>query len=350
METSYAIQIENSDGYSQRVLTLEDYERRLSDLIITTKKSWIMIFRIMDEVRSKSLHRVRGLTFTKWLTTFAVKAHIHSSYLWKIKKAGEILSKYKNIESDIGNLYKISPEAIITCDKVASERSDDLRSKDEITLDLLNQSLCGDVKINSLKEELKEKKTSDKELLPKKHIIKNCSSTKTLISALSSQEWFLKYIHMDNTALNDKSSKKKFFKQSYRLFSEFAVETGSTEKPRRLDALIVEDYTSPESLSIHGIEIKMNKNDLISDKKIGEYSEFCDYFWLAIPKNLVDIAKSYIPEIYGLIIFSYYYAPSLIDTKSKTIIDTTIAVLRDPKKLNPSMKEQAFMKIVKKLM
>lgn len=51
-------------------------------------------------------------------------------------------------------------------------------------------------------------------------------------------------------------------------------------------------------------EIKANKNDLLSDKKMAEYTPFCDYFWLAVPKSLIESAKSVISKGWGIIAIS----------------------------------------------
>ena len=92
--------------------------------------------------------------------------------------------------------------------------------------------------------------------------------------------------------------KRKYFKSSfeqnkYRIFTEFPVYVGTSRKSRRMDMLLVENImTDVWDLNLHCIEIKVSKSDLLNDMKYTEYAEFVDFMWLAVPDDLVEIAKS----------------------------------------------------------
>ena len=51
----------------------------------------------------------------------------------------------------------------------------------------------------------------------------------------------------------------------------------------KIDVLIAETITETERdhVTLRGIEIKVNLNDLKSDHKMAEYTDFVDYFYIA---------------------------------------------------------------------
>lgn len=55
-------------------------------------------------------------------------------------------------------------------------------------------------------------------------------------------------------------------------------------------------------VNIHCIENEVSKNDLIRDHKMGEYAEYGDYFWLCIPKELLEIAQKYVAKGWGILL------------------------------------------------
>lgn len=92
----------------------------------------------------------------------------------------------------------------------------------------------------------------------------------------------------------------------YHVYPELPVHSGTSIHARRMDECILENLTDEHALSnhinIHCIENKVSKNDLIKDKKMGEYAQYGDYFWLCVPKELVEVAKGYVAEGWGIII------------------------------------------------
>lgn len=78
-----------------------------------------------------------------------------------------------------------------------------------------------------------------------------------------------------------------------------ALRTYKVEMGRK----VVENLTSKNvyKLFFHCIEIKVNEYDLRNDKKFGEYADFVDRMWLAVPIELVEIAKEVKFEGCGII-------------------------------------------------
>ena len=73
--------------------------------------------------------------------------------------------------------------------------------------------------------------------------------------------------------------------------------------------MIAETVTSTEkdSVVLRGIEIKVDKNDLEGDHKMAEYTDFCDYFYVAIPADnqlLREATESIIRPAWGIITVS----------------------------------------------
>lgn len=59
-------------------------------------------------------------------------------------------------------------------------------------------------------------------------------------------------------------------------------------------------------LNIHEIEIKVSYNNLQSDEKYTEYTDFVDYFYLAVPKEREEVAKKNKFKGCGLIVIEKY--------------------------------------------
>ena len=117
-------------------------------------------------------------------------------------------------------------------------------------------------------------------------------------------------IHSDSTYKTYQAQCRRFvdfcYTQSkYRLMTEFAVQTGTSHHARRIDALILENRTveaeKPYNLHAHAIEIKVSKHDLLSDHKMQEYTDYADFFWIAVPEELKADAESIMLNDWGLI-------------------------------------------------
>ena len=185
------------------------------------------------------------------------------------------------------------------------------------------------------KNEMSIIKTKQKQPERKKKQIKNNIKASTILSTLYEYENWL-----------GQKKVRKYFKSSYeqdkiQCFSEFPVYTGSTKKSRRIDFLAVENMTTENlwELNIHGIEIKVTESDFINDEKYTEYTEFVDYFYLAVPEELKDIALKNKFKDCGLIVISK-------DKTNKFIAK----VIEAPARLNPLRREDTLTSIALKLL
>ena len=55
------------------------------------------------------------------------------------------------------------------------------------------------------------------------------------------------------------------------------------------------------NVHIHAVEIKVSKHDLLSDHKMQEYTDYADFFWIAVPEELKADAESIMLNKWGLI-------------------------------------------------
>ena len=290
---------------------LVDIEKQLIELFISERKNWVSIYLLLKIVDEEILWRGNYNSYTQWIKEFAVRSKVHESSIWHIKKMGAVYEKYsKKMEAkgmkvdDIKNT-KVSANNLVVLEKISKyspERTEELVEKifkKEITKNDLEEiyRAVRPSKINNENNNSIAFKT-DGEIRTEK--IKNNIKASTILSTLYEYENWL-----------GQKKVRKYFKSSYeqdkiQCFSEFPVYTGSTKKSRRIDFLAVENMTTDNlwELNIHGIEIKVTESDFINDEKYTEYTEFVDYFYLAVPEELKDIALKNKFKDCGLIVIS----------------------------------------------
>lgn len=325
---------------------LVDIEKQLIELFISERKNWVSIYLLLKIVDEEILWRGNYNSYTQWIKEFAVRSKVHESSIWHIKKMGAVYEKYsKKMEAkgmkvdDIKNT-KVSANNLVVLEKISKyspERTEELVEKifkKEITKNDLEE-IYRAVRPSKISNENNNSIAfkTDGEIRTEK--IKNNIKASTILSTLYEYENWL-----------GQKKVRKYFKSSYeqdkiQCFSEFPVYTGSTKKSRRIDFLAVENMTTENlwELNIHGIEIKVTESDFINDEKYTEYTEFVDYFYLAVPEELKDIALKNKFKDCGLIVISK-------DKTNKFIAK----VIEAPARLNPLRREDTLTSIALKLL
>lgn len=307
---------------------LKKIENELSHLIDIDKRNWTHFYLLIKEVEDKELWKEKYKSFTQWVKSFCVKTKTHESIIWNRKKAGKVYETYQKVQAKKGievlpiEKANVSADSLVILDKinkydqeVASQLVDKVMNKGITKKDLRevyksirpdNPSRNPHLKQVDLSDELDEIEESQLDVLGVSDIsgslegeagssidYKNKLSraekltANEIVKTLSDIEW-----------LGEKP-KRKYFKSSfeqnkYRLFTEFPVFVGSeSRKSRRMDILLAENLTTENvwDMYLHCIEIKVSKSDLLNDQKYTEYAEFVDFMWLAVPDELVGIAK-----------------------------------------------------------
>lgn len=173
--------------------------------------------------------------------------------------------------------------------------------------DLIDKVLQGDMKRSDLKNAWQTVK-ADREASGKKSVrvnaydkesieVKTETITATdIVLALSRPNWLKNSVD---------TYTDRYMQSKYRVLTEFAVQTGTSHHARRIDALILENRTveaeKAYNVHIHAVEIKVSKHDLLSDHKMQEYTDYADFFWIAVPVELKDDALSIMLPEWGLI-------------------------------------------------
>lgn len=289
------------------MINIKAVENELIDLLTQDKKNWVHIYRLMEQVEKE--HAYTTKSFTQWVNNLADKAKVHVSVLWARKKAGSVYDSYIQRATQSGKCpkpledVKISPDNINLVSKIAGNNS---AVADELLEKVINNELHR-TDLKKAWKEVKEERVA-KGLSPTRQTrhdiepieVTNATdviSAKAILYSLENNiEWLISTI--DNY--------KDRVDHCYKILPEFAVRTGTSHHARRIDAAVFENYSiaaGSNDLKVHGIEIKVSKNDLLNDDKMAEYADYCNYFWLAIPQALIQYAESYILDTWGILVF-----------------------------------------------
>ena len=281
-------------------------ENELETLLSADKKSWVRIYELMDSVEKEKLYTEKFTSYTKWVNALADKAHVHVSLLWNRKKAGRVYAAYEERAKERGrtvpsmNAVKVSADNFNLIEKIAGNNTD-------VADELIDKVLHGDMKRSDLKNAWTTVK-ADREAAGKKSVRVNAYDkegidvkTETItaadiVLALSRPNWLKNSVD----TYSDRYTQSK-----YRVLTEFAVCTGTSRHARRIDGLVMENLTvaaeKAYNVHIHAVEIKVSKHDLLSDHKMQEYTDYADFFWIAVPEELKADAESIMLNDWGLI-------------------------------------------------
>lgn len=272
-------------------------ENELETLLSADKKSWVKIYELMQQVENEKLYQGKYRSFTAWVNELAAKSKVHVSLLWNRKKAGKVYAEYeerarkagKNVPamSDI----KVSPDNFNLVEKIAGSNTD-------VADELIGKVVSGELKRQDLKNAWATVRADEKNVRVTRHDkpAERTEITLTasdIVLALSSSDWIPENAERRISSYDHEQRK-------YRTMTEFAVQTGTSRHARRMDVLALETITDGD-ISLHGIEIKVSKSDLLNDHKMQEYTDFCDFFWIAIPDSLIEEAQSIMANGWGIL-------------------------------------------------
>lgn len=265
----------------------------------------------MNAVDTGRLYEEEGLkNFTAWVNQMADVIGCHVSLLWSRLKAGRTYSEYEKRARAAGREVPelaeapLSPDTLKLCSTVAGA--------DGAALDnLIDKSLSGSLSRKDLRVAAKAKRERAPEHVGTRHSAEadraareNGNAAPT--PALTAAEIVLAL--QTSSAWVGKADETKYIERKYHVFTEFRADTGSSRAARRFDVLAVETLTLSErdAVRLHGVEIKVSKEDLLGDHKMQEYGEFCDAFYIAVPdtEEMVEAAESIKLPAWGLLAVS----------------------------------------------
>lgn len=291
---------------ADKIDAIDAIETELESILSSDKKSWVRIYELMDTVEREKLYSDQYSSYTKWVNALADKAHVHVSLLWNRKKAGRVYASYEERANAQGKSVPAMEDIAVSADnfnlieKIAGNNTD-------VADELIDKVLQGDMKRSDLKNAWQTVK-ADREASGKKIVrvnaydkesvdVKTETITATdIVLALSRRNWLIN---------NVDTYTDRYTVSKYRVLTEFAVVTGTSHHARRIDALILENRTveaeKAYNVHIHAVEIKVSKHDLLSDHKMQEYTDYADFFWIAVPEELKADAESIMLNDWGLI-------------------------------------------------
>lgn len=370
---------------SKQYKELTKIEEQLVGIFIEEQKIWVRTYKLMQDVKEKKLYTAKGYkSFSAWMNSLSTEIlHVHVSLLWKRMKAGNLYAGHvarlaaagtNGAEVDADAVAaklaetEVSPDTLVLIDKVASGNA---KQVDE----LIAQAEAGTLTNKDLKEAwtvAKAKKQEAGQGLRKNGRAAKASSDSAdpaggsdadadagvaakkeqaaadalaaaqIAHALSDSAWL-------RTLYNYDADPRKFDKPTFKLLTEFPVYTAETRNPRRIDALICENFSvdshTQDEVKLHAIEIKVSKSDLERDAKMGDYALYADKFWLAIPsgnQELTEAAKGYLGDKWGLLIVEKNVGEDGIPTYS-------INVEKQAEQGEPQFKERALMSLARRL-
>lgn len=324
-------------------MTLKDIEMEISGCVKVDRKNWTRIYKLMEAVESEKLYLQREDTpsFTKWVNILAEELGVHVSLLWARKKAGKSYDEYARRAEQQGRRVRdledlsVSPDSINLCEKVAGKNAAEMDR-------LIDRVVAGELTRDDLRAAAKAKRSVASEagvqaMATSRHDrIEADERTETeekvtaadIVMALRRSDWL--------AITND----GRYFQHKYQHFPEFGIDTGTSTHARRMDALIAETVTAKErgEVILRGVEIKVDRHDLENDHKMAEYTDFCDYFYLAVPEGeeeMITLAESLIRPAWGIL------------TVSK---EGTIRIAKEPVKLDALMRDKTLAACLIKLM
>lgn len=291
-------------------MDLSTIEKEIQTVIEADKASWIKIYQLMSEVESEKLYENTYSSYTQWVNKIAENMHIHVSLLWRRKKAGAFYSEYlkrmqaRGKEVSFNDLEHVSPDNLVLAERIAGNNT-------AVADQLIEKIQQGELKRKDLSSALAAAKRCraekgipdpingyDKKKQQKTSEVSATKPDQKKITALDITAALEIYRHWIGEPVEKQGRVPK-----YKVFTEFGVDSPGTRNARRIDALVAETLTTkhPRQIKLHGIEIKVSRSDLEHDDKMSEYTQYIDYFWIAVPPYLITDAQNLTLPEWGIL-------------------------------------------------
>lgn len=323
-----------------KIAQLEDIENELYALIQQSKRNWIRTAILLILIEEKELYRIKATSVTQYVQNLAKINQVNISTLWRAKSALKLYMEIRNIKS-IEDLkeqeVKATPEQLETFSKVRTI------APNQIIEEIKERMLNGEKVRHELKEiwktysPLKQGKTergrkpkSEIELPvnPDQFVVPfNKAAEKTNVSIeknkyrhevhdeLTMQKYQLTSEQMDAAnivnALRAKFWASETIKnpvRNYQIFHQVPIRLSSQEKTNKVDlmALVKGKYHQNDYPLIFGVSLVIKNEELEDLKPVLQNASFCNYYYLAVPKNkkLIQIAKNVLQSNIGLLTIS----------------------------------------------
>lgn len=311
---------------------LASVENELTIYIADEKDDWLKVYELMERVKDQELFKARDLkSFTAWVSYLANNLAVGTSSIWRRYKAGRTFKEYaERTNLDLKNTKNLT----VSYDTVASIET--LAGRDSKKLDsFMDKAIAGKITREDVRKALREKRKTSK--IPKSRHDRIKVGERTEIGSVTASDIVLelnRYYWLSDMTKAPIMLNNPIKTYLYNLDTELGVATGTSDHKRRFDGVIFENLTINSTdnygVNIYGVEIKVNKYDLMNDHKMQEYTNFVDYFIIAIPNDneMISIARDIKLPDWGIMIFD------------ETQEDQKLKILDKPSKLKPIFKDQ----------
>lgn len=303
-----------------------------------TEKNWVDLYLAIAEVEEEQLYRPEYKSITAWGKALAERGGFHLRELWRRKRAGETYREYERRKEALGKnaqpleqittqTKSVNPRNLETIVKIAGGD----KKMEERLIDQLAAGKIGRSQLEGMWESAKgagaKTRKNQYDEATQDDVQSRAMTAARIVAAIQNAN--------DGTWLPEEHKKRPWIKDKYRVFTEVPVYTGSTDRPARIDAVTIETFGCEymTDVVVHAIEIKVSESDLMRDVKMGEYADFADYMWLAVPEELKEAAENHIDELQG----SQTWGLLLIKTDPETEEDHLL-VARKPKLIKGIMR------------
>lgn len=343
---------------------LNKIEDQISLILSDSKKSWVDLYLLLEQVRENKLYKPKHRSFTAYIRHIADTNGVYESILWQRRKAGKTYRRYQQIKEQQGKgakaieelkENKISPETLELCQKIAKKNDEafeflmDKAIQGEVTRDSLRQAYTT-IRDKQIEEAIRDDLNSpdspeddtrtegmqsmadDEKGLTGQNKSQNAAPDKPKDSlktaeislALDCSFWiriFANILGTDKIAGNDVYNFSRSGTGIFKTLNEFPVTSLTTRFDRKVDKAVFETITlaghflREYQICTHQVEIKVSKSDLVHDTKMQDYAQSFDYSWLCVPVELMQEALKVKPEKFGLLTYDF-------DTKTLTLEKT----------------------------
>lgn len=304
----------NAAESTESLESLESIENKIIALSRQDANHWAEMAQLMITVDEQKLYAKENNSFSQWLRELADRAKVHESLLWRRLKAGKFYLKLKELEPSLPDMstVRISPDNFVLIKDIVGANVEEGKKLVKKLLEgtmtrkdlkaakfaIIKQREAAGIKRAANGYE-RQQLEADAQKVSDLSIQTGITAAKILLTIQQNSDW-LPIIDMSES---EKYMREKY-KSIYRVLSEFPVETGDAQRVRRIDAFVVENITSrePKDMTLRGIEIKISRGDLLRDEKMSEYTNYCDYFYVAVPPALQNDALSIMAPNWGLLL------------------------------------------------
>lgn len=316
---------------------LKRIEEELAGYIKVDQKNWTKIYQLMKEVQKGELYKERPDTksFNAWVNALADDLKVHVSLLWARLKAGRVYQEYEDRAAKNGRFVtpmsslSISPDSLNLCEKVAG--------KNALAMDeLIDKVVSGELTREDLRAAAKAKRAAGGMMPVTRHDRIDADDRTELRTEVTASDIMLA---LRQPSWLPGTKDIRGIKKAYHMFSEFRIPSGTSRYVRRIDGMVAETYTvtNSDEIVLRGVEIKISSEDLLGDHKMQEYTDFCDYFYLAIPdgvQKIMDAALSISRPAWGILAVKK---------------DGSIRVVRNAEKLDAIFRDKTMSNCIIKL-